>query len=100
MHVWTPGGQPADMPFAQHSWAHGHEKINEEISARRGRRQDVNKPAQKRRDTKMPAKRFDIHMHNSNRSSHVKTGRFFSPAYFSNEVLHFDPQGQEKKWLH
>lgn len=84
------------MPFAQHSWALGHEKINEEISARRGRRQEVNKPAQKGRDTTMPAKRQDIHMHNSNRSSHVKTGVFFPNIYCSNEVLHFDPRGQEK----
>lgn len=40
----------------------------------------INKPAHKGRDTKMPAKRYDIHMQNSNKSSCVKTG-FFSPQY-------------------
>lgn len=82
VHVWTPAGQPADMPSAQHSWVLGHDKTNEEISARRGREAGgKNKPAQKGRHTKMPAKRYDIHMQNSNKSSHVKTGVVFSPQY-------------------
>lgn len=35
-------------------------------------------------------------MHNTNRSSHVKTEVSFPSIYCSNEVLHFDPGGQEE----
>lgn len=64
------------------------------------RKEEVNKTGTKKkkspkRNTEVPHKRYEIHMQNSNRSSHVKTA-FTLKDYCSNEVLSFDPQGQEK----
>lgn len=63
------------------------------------RKEEVNKPAKKApkgTDTEIPDKRYEIHMQNSKRSSHVNTV-FIPKVYCSNEVLSFEPQGQEKK---
>lgn len=62
------------------------------------RKEVVNKTGKKKspkRNTGMLHIRYEIHMQNSNRSSHVKAA-FTLKGYCSNQVLSFDPQGQEK----